>query len=155
MTTRTYHTEDERVRALEAAMDEYRRTGVYRAPMPAALAAHEATRYRRLDAGIAPRQAGATAQELAEALQDGRTLLAAPPPDGATAEQVAQVIVEAVEVFGDQAAQGLVATALHRLGASDDQVIDAMRRVQAERDRLAMLGQADPAQRRPESQLVW
>jgi hypothetical protein len=111
-TTRTYSNDAERVRALEAAQKEYRRTGVLRTPISAALARHEARRYPRLP-GTAP--------------------LPAPPTPTVRDDQVAAIIQEAVAMRDDAAAQHHVAQRLRELGA-DDVVIDAMRRVQDERE---------------------
>jgi hypothetical protein len=128
MTARTYTTEAERTRALEAAREDYARTGVFTPPVPATLAAHEATRYPRLP-GTAP-------------------LAPAPAPAAVTGEQVAEVIREAVAMVDDAAAQSFTARRLRELGADP---VHAMGRVQAEREAAAVRDTAAvrPARRDP------
>jgi hypothetical protein len=48
----TYSSDTERVRALEAAQEEFRRTGVYAPPVPQALADYQATRHHRAAFGV-------------------------------------------------------------------------------------------------------
>jgi hypothetical protein len=139
MPARTYTTEQEREQALAAAQEDYRRTGVLHTPVPAALAAHEATRYRRLNVEPMPGLRGATAAQLAEARADGRALVAetaAPASTGVSAEQVAAVVQEAaLHVVTDADALSQVARRLREAGATANQVSEAMRQVADERAR--------------------
>jgi hypothetical protein len=118
VTVRSYHSEVERARALEAARAEYARTGVFIPPVPAARAAYERTRHHRAAFGITrPDPAPAPG-----------------PASAMSAEQVAAVVCEAVTAIDDAQAQSFVARRLREGGATDDQVTGAMRRVQDQRD---------------------
>jgi hypothetical protein len=127
---RTYSTESERQAALAEAREEYARTGVLHTPMPAELARHEATRYRRLNVEPVPGLRGATAAQLAEARADGRALVAETAP-----ADVAQIVQEAADSrVGLWEAVSDVARRLREAGATEGQVTEAMRRVQDARE---------------------
>jgi hypothetical protein len=114
---RTYSTEEERVRALEAAQEEYRRTGVLRTPTSAVLARHEAQRYPRLP-GTAP--------------------LPAPPTPTVRDDQVAAIVQEAAASrLGEWDAVSYAVRTLREAGATESQVSEAMRRVQDAREHVA------------------
>jgi hypothetical protein len=115
VTVRTYTTEQERQAALAAARQEYTRTGVLHTPVPAALAAHEATRHGPAPFGVirpAPTPA---------------------PGPAVTGEQVAAVVREAVASIDDAQAQSYAARRLREAGADRATVSAAMRQVAAER----------------------
>jgi hypothetical protein len=117
VTIPTYDTEEQRVEALRAAMVEWRRSGVLKTPQPVALRDHEAIRYPRLP-GTAP--------------------LPAPAPAAASDEEVGAVVREALGAIDDAQAASLCARRLHEAGATDAQVIAAMREVAHQREAAAV-----------------
>jgi hypothetical protein len=129
MTARTYASQAEWQAAQAEAMAEFRRTGVFSPPVPAALAAHEAVRYGPAPFGVTRPDPPAPAARPA-----------------VTGEQVAAVVREAVAVVGDAQAQSLCARRLNEAGADPATVSAAMCRVQAEREVAA---ERDVANLRP------
>jgi hypothetical protein len=111
MSRRTYTSEAERLAAEREALRDANRTGHYQAPVSAQEAEAYARRHHPANFGVR------------------RPSAPAPEAPAVSAEQVAQVVREAMGCMDPQVAAGKVARELQALGADSTTVNRAMRRV--------------------------